>query len=146
MLSILKNIRLRRRKRASQVVLVVKNSPANARDLRDVGSTPVSGRSSGVQRGNPLRYSYLGKPMDREPGRLQSMGSQSRTRLKRLSTQDLGCKDETEWQLHWMWYFNSLEIKVIHTRKAVQKSIYKRKGRNFFVSQRGNRTQKRDTK
>ena len=66
MLSILKNIRLRRRNRASQVVLVVQNSPANARDLRDVGSTPVSGKSSGVQSGNPLRYSYLGKPIDRE--------------------------------------------------------------------------------
>ena len=31
-------------KRASQVVLVVKNSPANAGDLRDLGSTPGLGR------------------------------------------------------------------------------------------------------
>ena len=31
----------------SQVVLVVKNLPANAGDLRDVGSIPGSGRSPG---------------------------------------------------------------------------------------------------
>ena len=30
---------------ASQVVLVVKNTPANAEDIRDVGSIPESGRS-----------------------------------------------------------------------------------------------------
>ena len=29
---------------ASQVVLVVKNSPANAGDIRDMGSIPGSGR------------------------------------------------------------------------------------------------------
>ena len=44
---------------------MVKNSPANARDLRDEGSIPVSGRSPGVGNGKPLQYSYLGNPMDR---------------------------------------------------------------------------------
>ena len=29
---------------ASQVMLVIKNPPANARDIRDVGSIPGSGR------------------------------------------------------------------------------------------------------
>ena len=42
---------------------VVKNPPANAGDL---GSIPGSGRSPGEENGNPLQYSCLGNPMDRE--------------------------------------------------------------------------------
>ena len=49
-----------------QVALVVKNLPANAGDARDKGSIPGSGRSSGVGNGNPLQYSCLGSPVDRE--------------------------------------------------------------------------------
>ena len=45
---------------------MVNNLPANAGDIRDVGSIPGSGRSSGVGNGNPLQYSCLGNPMDRE--------------------------------------------------------------------------------
>ena len=41
-------------KRASQVVLVVKNPLDNAGDVRDVGSIPESGRSPGEGIGNPL--------------------------------------------------------------------------------------------
>ena len=48
-----------------QVVLVVKNPPANAEDIGDTGSVPGSGRSPGVGNGNPLQYSYLENPMDR---------------------------------------------------------------------------------
>ena len=44
----------------------VKNSPANARDPRDVGSIPGSGRAPGEENGNPLQYSCLGNPTDRE--------------------------------------------------------------------------------
>ena len=40
----------------SQVMLLVKNSSANARDLRDAGSIPGLGRSSGGGYGNPLQY------------------------------------------------------------------------------------------
>ena len=40
--------------RASQVVLVVKNPPANAGDLGDMGSIPRSGRSPGGGHGHPL--------------------------------------------------------------------------------------------
>jgi len=36
------------------VVLMVKNLPANAGDIRDTDSTPGSGRSPGGGRGNPL--------------------------------------------------------------------------------------------
>ena len=51
--------------RVSQVALVVKNMPANAGDIRDVGSVPGLGRSPGEGHGNPLQYSCLEKPMDR---------------------------------------------------------------------------------
>ena len=47
------------------VVLVVKNPPASARDLRDMDLIPVSGRCPGRGHGNPLQYSYLENPMDR---------------------------------------------------------------------------------
>ena len=50
----------------SQVVLVVKNPPANAGDLRDSGLIPGLGRSPGGGNGNPLQYSFLENPMDRE--------------------------------------------------------------------------------
>ena len=47
---------------ASQLVLMVKNLPANA---GGVGSIPGSGRSLGEGNGNPLQYPCLGNPMDR---------------------------------------------------------------------------------
>ena len=45
---------------ASEVVLVVKNLPANAGDL---GCIPESERSPGDGNGNPLKYSGLGNPI-----------------------------------------------------------------------------------
>ena len=44
---------------------MVKNLPANARDIRDADSIPGLGRSPGEGNGNPLQYSYLENPMDR---------------------------------------------------------------------------------
>ena len=52
--------------RASQVVLAAKNLPANAGDIRDMGSISGSGRSPGEGNGNTLQYSCLENPMDRE--------------------------------------------------------------------------------
>ena len=52
---------------------MIKNLSANARAAVSMGSIPGSGRSRGVGNGNPLQYSCLENPMDREPGRLQSM-------------------------------------------------------------------------
>ena len=49
---------------ASQVVLVIKNSPASAGDTRNVGSIPGSGRYPGERNGNPLQYSCLENPVD----------------------------------------------------------------------------------
>ena len=50
---------------ASQVALVVKNLPAKAGGIRDADSIPGSGRFPAGGRGNPLKYSCLGNPMDR---------------------------------------------------------------------------------
>ena len=61
---------------ASQVVLVVKNLPANAGDRRDAGLTPGLGRSPGGRHGNPLQYSCLENPWTEEPGRLQCIDLQ----------------------------------------------------------------------
>ena len=48
-----------------QVALVVKNLPANAGDIRDIGLIPGSGRSPGEGNGNPLQYSCLENSVDR---------------------------------------------------------------------------------
>ena len=53
---------------ASQVAPVVKNSPANAGDIRDVGLIPGSGRCPGGGYGNPLQYSCLEIPWTEELG------------------------------------------------------------------------------
>ena len=50
--------------RASRVVLVVKNPPANSGDTREGGSITGSGRSTGRGNGNSLQYSCLESPMD----------------------------------------------------------------------------------
>ena len=62
---------------ASQVALVVKNSPANAGHIRDTGSIRGLRRSSGEGNGNPLQYSCLKNSMDRGAWwDIQSMGLQ----------------------------------------------------------------------
>ena len=50
---------------ASQIVLVVKNPPANAGDPRVTGSIPGLGRSPGEGNGNPFQFSCLENSMDR---------------------------------------------------------------------------------
>ena len=47
------------------MVLLIKNLPANAGDVREAGSIPESGRSPERGHGNPLHYSCLKNPMDR---------------------------------------------------------------------------------
>ena len=44
---------------------MVKNPPAIARDTRDAGSIPGSGRFPGVGNGNPVQDSCLENSMDR---------------------------------------------------------------------------------
>ena len=61
---------------AFQVVLVVKNPPANAGDVCDAGLIPGWGISPGGGHGNPLQYSCLENPRTEEPDRLQTIGLQ----------------------------------------------------------------------
>ena len=70
---------------ASQVMLVVKNLPATARDARNLGLISGLERSHGVGNGNLLQYSCLEKfHGQKEPGGIESMGSQTRkTRVSR---------------------------------------------------------------
>ena len=71
----------------SQVVLVVKNLPANAGEESDMGLIPGLGRFPGVGNGNPLQYSCLENSMDR--GAWQATVhrlTKSQTQLKQLST------------------------------------------------------------
>ena len=68
------------------MVLVVKNPPGDAGDVRDVDSIPGLGRSLGRGTGSPLQYSCLQNPMDR--GAWQTTVhrvSKNWTRLKWLS-------------------------------------------------------------
>ena len=48
------------------MVLAEKNPPSNAGDIRDAGSIPGLGRSPGGGKSNPLQYSCLENPMDRD--------------------------------------------------------------------------------
>ena len=52
-------------KRASQVALLVKKPSPSAGDIRDAGSIPGPGISSGGGHGNSLQSSCLDNPMDR---------------------------------------------------------------------------------
>ena len=62
---------------------VIKKSTCNAGDL---GSIPGSGRSPREGNGNPLQYSCLKNPMDREAWWATVHGvAKNRTQLKRLS-------------------------------------------------------------
>ena len=53
-------------------MLVVKNLPASAGDIKDMGSIPRLGRSPGGGHGNPLQYSCLENLMNRGTDGLQS--------------------------------------------------------------------------
>ena len=67
--------------------IVWKNPFANAGDIRDVGSILGSGICPGEGNSNPLQYSCLGNPMDREAWQATVHGvTKSRTRVKHLST------------------------------------------------------------
>ena len=66
---------------------MVKNPPAIAGDIRDMGLIPRSGRSPGGRHGNPLQYSCLENPMDRGAwwGAVHRVAKRQ-TQLKQLST------------------------------------------------------------
>ena len=65
---------------------MVKNLPANAEDIRDMGSISGSGRSAGGGHGNPLQYFCLENPRDRGAWRATVHGvAKSPTQKKRFS-------------------------------------------------------------
>ena len=49
-------------------------------DAGDVGSIPKSGRSPGGGSGNPLQYSCLENPIDKEPGGYSPQGHEESDR------------------------------------------------------------------
>ena len=70
----------------SHVVLVVKHQPANARDIKDLGSIPGSRRSPGGRHGNPHQYSWLENPMGRRAWWATAQGlTKTQTQLKWLT-------------------------------------------------------------
>ena len=80
---------------ASQVARVVKHPPASTEDLRDAGSIPESEWSPGGGHGNPLWYSCLENPMDREVWWATVHGvAKCQTRLKPLR---MHSHRENEW-------------------------------------------------
>ena len=86
--------------RASQMSLMVKNLPANAGDIRDVGSIPGLGRSPGRGHGNPLQYSCLENPMDRGAWQATVLGvAKSQTWLKQL------CMHTSLYMVQQIWMF-----------------------------------------
>ena len=69
------------------MVLVVKNLPASAGDIRDAGSVPQSGRSPEGGHGNPSQYTHFGESHEqRSLVGYSPQGRQSQTQLKRLSS------------------------------------------------------------
>ena len=70
---------------SSQVVLVIKNPPSNAGDIREAGSVLGLERSPG-EHGNPLQFSCLENPMDRGAWQVTVHGiTESQTQQKWLS-------------------------------------------------------------
>ena len=80
----------------------------------DTGSIPGSERSPGGGHGNPLQCSCLENPMTEESGGLHSMGWQSWTWLKRLSTnaQSLLKTTPVHWPLYHLAYLPSLPVMI----------------------------------
>ena len=66
---------------------MVKNPPANAVDVRDVGSIPGLGRSPGGGNGNPPQYYFLKNPMEGGAWRATVHGVAKSRRTEKLSMQ-----------------------------------------------------------
>ena len=66
---------------------MVKNPPNNAGDITGMGSILGLGRASGEGNGNPLQYSCLKNPMNREVWQATvHRVAKSQTRLEQLNT------------------------------------------------------------
>ena len=65
-----------------------KESTCQCRRCKRCEFSPYVGKIPGEGNGNPFQNSCLGNPMDRGVWQLQSIGSQSQTQLKQLSTHE----------------------------------------------------------
>ena len=74
------------------MVLVIKNPPANAGDVRDSGLIPGSGRSPNEGVATHSRILAWRIPWTEEPGGLQPTASQTARQLKQFSTQAHVCE------------------------------------------------------
>ena len=74
---------------------MVKNSPPNAGDVRDLGLIPGLGRSPGRGHGNPLQYFCLENSMDRGAWRATIVESQ---RVRRDSVTGHSRTGATRWE------------------------------------------------
>ena len=82
---------------ASQVAVVVKNPPANAGDIGDMGWIPWLGRSLRGGQSNPLQCSCLENPIGREDWRITiQRTAKSQTQLNRLSM-----------HIWWLWLLST---------------------------------------
>ena len=88
------------------MALVVKNLPANAGNIRDVGFIPRSGRYSGSGHINLLQHSCLENPMERGAwGVTVHRASRNQTWLNRLSA--LACMSNNI-VYHFYYYLKSM--------------------------------------
>ena len=95
-------------------MLVVRNPPANAADIRDVGLIPESRRSPGGGHGNPLQYSCLDSPMDRGAWwTTVHRVTKSRTWLKWLNMHEYI-------NVYYMWYILYI-FQPIWNKKSLKK-------------------------
>ena len=103
------------------MVLVIKNLPASAEDLRGVGSIPGSGRSPGGGHGNPFQYSCLEKTMDRGawPAPVHRV-AKSWKWLKRLSMHACTVAKPTHFRLEFAWSLSISLLAAYHANPFIQ--------------------------
>ena len=98
--------------------LVMKNLPANTRDLRDEASIPGLGRSPGEGHGNPLQSSCLENLMDRRAWWATVQGvTKGQTWLKQLSMHTHTLPHTTPYTLHHT--LTRYTIHSYHSRKKI---------------------------
>ena len=101
-------------------MLVVKNLPAKAGNVRDAGLIPGSGRSPGGGHGNPFQYCCLENPMDRGAWRTVHRVAKSQTQLKQLSMHAHNNKSNEKqvketvpiWGQNWLLLCNAITVEL----------------------------------
>ena len=98
---------------------VVKNLPANERDIRDMGSIPVSERSPG----NPLQYSCLENSMDRGAWWATVHGA-AKSWIELSIAQHIWNNDEGNTVLKWQYIVKDRYKSLIMFYKALKCSYH----------------------